>query len=310
MIPEKPLIAILGPTAVGKSDLAIDLAQEFPGEIVSADSRLVYRGMNIGTAKPSRADRGLVPHHLIDIVDPGQVFSVAEYQRLASQAIGRIHARGKIAYLVGGTGQYLRAVLEGWQPPPRGQDRSRRAKLRQFARENGPQALHDRLREVDPKRAQEIHPNNVRRVIRALEIYEITGQPPSELQAKEAPPYDVLQIGLTLSKSALAERIEARVDRMLEAGLVEEVQSLMQAGVSEDASAMSAIGYSQIVDYLLGNLTLDQAREQIVADTLDFLRRQTTWFKADDPEIEWFEADGNVGERVKARIRGWLSSDG
>lgn len=302
---EKPVIVILGPTAVGKSDLAIELAQEFPGEIVSSDSRLVYRGMDIGTAKPSADDQDRVPHHLIDIVKPGQEFSVAEYRRLAERAIEDIHTRGLIAYLVGGTGQYLRAVLEGWQPPPRPEDSSLRTELREFARRHSAQELHDRLRAVDPVRAQEIHPNNVRRVIRALEIYHITGEPPSALQTKSPPDYDVLQIGLTLEKGALQNRIEERVDQMLAAGFADEVKRLLESGVSPHASAMSGIGYPQLVDYLRGELSLEAARQQIVDDTLDFVRRQTTWFKPDDPQIEWFVVDQNVLARVKARVREW-----
>lgn len=297
---------ILGPTAVGKSDLAIELAEKFPGEIVSADSRLVYRGMDIGTAKPSPNDQVRVPHHMIDIVEPGHEFSVVEYRRLADSAIEDIHTRGQIAYLVGGTGQYLRAVLEGWQPPPRPEDSSVRTELREFARRHSPKELHDRLREVDPVRAREIHPNNVRRVIRALEIYQTTGEPPSELQTKHPPDYDVLQIGLTMEKSALQARIVERIDRMLETGLADEVRQLLEKGVPPDASALSAIGYPQMVDYLEGELSLGAARQQIMDETFDFLRRQNTWFKPEDPHIEWFVVDEGVLDRLKARIRTWL----
>lgn len=310
MTHKKPVVVILGPTAVGKSRLAIKIAEVIPGEIVSADSRLVYRLMNIGTAKPSQEELQRVRHHLIDVVDPGQEFSLADYQRLASQAIREIHAQGKVAYLVGGTGQYLNAVLEGWRPPPRSADRSLRAELRRFAEERGSAALHKRLKAVDPVRAQEIHPHNVRRVVRALEIFQVTGQPPSSLRTKEPPLFEILKIGLTMERELLHERITTRVDRMLDSGLIEEVEGLLAAGVPDEASALSAIGYPQILAYIKGRCSLEVARAQIVSETLDFLRRQNTWFKPDDSSIEWFEVGKGLEAQVMARIQGWLADQG
>ncbi|MFP3854748.1 MAG: tRNA (adenosine(37)-N6)-dimethylallyltransferase MiaA, partial [Anaerolineales bacterium] len=230
MKPEHPLIAIIGPTAVGKTSVSIELARRMDGEIISADSRLVYRGMDIGTAKPTVEERSIVPHHLIDIVDPSETYSLAEYRKAALAVIGEVHQRGRLPFLVGGTGQYIRAVLEGWVPPPRPDDFSFRRRMEQWAEEHGHRALHDRLRRLDPARAAAIDPRNVRRVIRALEIYEITGVPPSKLRVKVPPPFEVLQIGLIRPREELYERIDQRIDDMLAAGWLEEIEKLMDQG--------------------------------------------------------------------------------
>jgi len=219
-----PLIAIVGPTAVGKSELALRLAEEFGGEIVSADSRQIYRGLDIGTAKPTAEERQRVPHHLLDVVNPDEVLTLAQYQELAYAAIDDILARGKVPFLVGGTGLYIKAVVEGWSIPRVPPNERLRAELYRLAELEGPEALHARLREVDPAAAARIDPRNVRRVIRALEVCLTAGRPISQLQARRPPPYRILRIGLTMPREELYRRIDERADRMIARGLVEEVR--------------------------------------------------------------------------------------
>src|SRR5712692_2940128 len=229
---DKRVIAIVGPTGIGKTALAVTLAQTFPGEIVSADSRQIYRYMDIGTAKPSPAERAAISHHLIDVVDPDQTLTLAEYQALAYAAIDDIHARGKIAYLVGGTGQYVTAVLEGWQAPEVPPNEALRAELEAYAAEHGAKALFDRLRALDPDSAARMDPRNLRRTIRALEVCIQTGQPFSVQRRKTPPPFSVLEIGLTMDRAALYSRLDTRIDQMMAAGLLDEVRALHQRGYS------------------------------------------------------------------------------
>jgi tRNA dimethylallyltransferase len=308
--PVKPLIAIVGPTAVGKTRISIALANRLGGEIVSADSRLVYRGMDIGTAKPTATERDVVPHHLIDVVDPTETYSLARYQRAANEAIESIHRRGKLPFLVGGTGQFLTAVLEGWQPPPRPDDRRLRHRLEVFADQHGHQALHDRLARVDPERAQAIDARNVRRVVRALEIYQVTGRRPSELRLKSPPPFDVFRVGLRLPRQELYRRIDERVARMLADGWLEEVERLLASGVPVTSPAMSAIGYRQLAKHASGAQTLDEAKEEIRRLSRRFVRRQANWFKADDPAIHWHDAGPGVVDRVQSELAEWLKGGG
>lgn len=302
-----PVVVLVGPTAVGKTETAIRLAERLEGEIVSADSRLLYRGMDIGTAKPTPDQRARVPHHLIDVADPKEPWSLALYQQAALQALRAIHARGRLPFLVGGTGQYVRAVVEGWSPPPRPPDDRLRRELEAFAAEHGPEALHRRLAQVDPARAAEIDPRNVRRVVRALEIYELTGVPPSRLRRKEPPPLDPLWVGLTLPRPELYTRIDERIDRMLASGWLEEVRRLLSSGLSPDSPAMSAIGYRQLARHLQGELSLEEAVREIRRVTRQFVRRQANWFKPDDPRIHWFEARPGVEEQIEPLIRRWLA---
>src|SRR3990172_8100414 len=250
-----PLIAVIGPTSTGKSALALRLAQRFNGEIVSADSRQVYRYMDIGTAKPNREEMSLVPHHLIDIINPDEDFSLAQYQRLAYQKITDIQRHGKLPFLVGGTGQYLWAVVEGWVIPSVTPDPEFRQRLEGRAAQGETDQLYLELARVDPAAAQRIDGRNVRRVIRALEIARNSGAS-SRTISKAAPPFYTLLIGLTTERKELYRRIDQRVDNMIEQGLVDEVRVLLEKGYTLDLPSMSGIGYKQISLYLKGELTL------------------------------------------------------
>jgi tRNA dimethylallyltransferase len=303
-------VVILGPTAVGKTGLAIQLALAVNGEIVSADSRQVYRYMDIGTAKPSPQELATVPHHLIDIITPDQPYTVAEYQRAAHQAINDILARGKVPLLAGGTGQYLTAVIEGWGIPEVPPDPILRADLEEFAATHGARALHDRLRVADPAAAARIDYRNVRRVVRALEVYLLTGTPISVLQRKSPPPYRILQVGLTRPRSELYARIDARVEQMIAAGLENEVRALLQAGYTWECPALSGLGYAQWQPYLAGEITLEQVIQAIQHETRAYARRQYTWFRGHDSGICWFDLSVTSPETVIETIRHWLSDQG
>jgi tRNA dimethylallyltransferase len=301
-----PLVALVGPTGVGKTEAAVGLAEQIGAEIVSADSRLLYRGMDIGTAKPTAELRSRVPHHLIDVADPRQVWSLAEYRQAALAAIQDIQGRRKLPMLVGGTGQYITALLEGWTPPG-GSDLAVRAKLEAYAAAHGPDALHRRLQEVDPERAAALDPRNVRRVVRALEVFQLTGQRPSELQGRQAPGFRTLWLGLSLSRPELYRRIDQRIRGMLRGGLLNEVGTLLEAGLTLDHPTMSAIGYRQVAEHLLGEKSLEQAEVEMRRLTRRFVRRQANWFKPDDPRIHWFVADEGVVSRMQARLEAWLA---
>jgi tRNA dimethylallyltransferase len=273
------LLAIVGPTAVGKTALSIALARGLGGEIVSADSRQIYRGMDIGTAKPTTAERAAAPHHLVDIVDPDEDFSLALYQELAYTAIDGILARGRLPLLVGGTGQYLAAVLEGWQIPRVEPRPELRAMFEREAEQHGAAALHERLTRVDPAAAAGILPTNVRRVIRALEVYEVTGRPISEQQGKRPPPYRVRTLWLTLPPADLYARIDRRVDIMVADGLVDEVRGLVSRGYGWGLPALSSLGYREFQPYLAGAIELDEAIQRLKFNTHAFARRQANWFR-------------------------------
>jgi tRNA dimethylallyltransferase len=285
-----PLVAIVGPTAAGKSRLALHLGQIFAVEIVNADSRQVYRYLDIGTAKPTPEERALVPHHLLDLVDPDEEFNLALYQQLAYQAITDIQQRGKLPLLVGGSGLYIWAVLEGWKVAPVPPDSRLRRRLEEKAAAEGIQALYEELRRVDPPAAARIDPRNVRRVIRALEVFHHTGIPFSRFWRKEPPPWEICIIGLTLSRAELYHRIDSRVDRMMEQGFVEEVRRLMERGYSLALPAMSSLGYREVGKYLQGELSLPEAIQRIKLQTHRFARQQYTWFRLKDERICWFDA--------------------
>ncbi len=276
---QPPLIALVGPTAVGKTALALDLARRLKGEIVSADSRQIYRAMDIGTARPTPAERAAAPHHLIDMVDPAADFSLALYQQQAYTLIADITERGRVPLLVGGTGQYLAAVLAGWQIPNVPPQPELRATLEAEARHAGATTLYERLQQVDPQAAASIGPDNLRRIIRALEVYTVTGQPISAQQTHRPPPYHITTLWLTLPRDRLYARIDARVDRMMQAGLLDEVRALLAAGYSWELPAMSGLGYRQFRPYFAGTATLDACVERLKYDTHAFARRQDNWFR-------------------------------
>jgi tRNA dimethylallyltransferase len=285
-----PLVVVVGPTAVGKTALSVSLAEAVGGEIVSADSRQVYRGMDVGTAKATPEERARVPHHLLDVVEPDETLSLAQFQEMAYAAIRDILQRGRVPFLVGGTGQYVMAVVEGWQIPRVPPDADLRRQLYHQAEEEGAEALHARLRTLDSVAAQRINPRNVRRVVRALEVCLMTGRPISEQQRKSPPPYRILRIGLWLPRPLLYRRIDQRVERMLAAGLEKEVRRLVAKGYGFDLPAMSGVGYGQFAPYLEGKATLEDVVCSIKRTTRRFVRHQSNWFRQDDPHVQWFEA--------------------
>ena len=286
-----PLIAIVGPTAAGKSKLALRLALRLHGEIVNGDSRLVYRGMDIGTAKPTTEERALVPHHLVDILDPDEAYSLALYLPQARLAIDAIHARGGLPFLVGGTGQYIWGLLEGFRAPQVPSNAALRASLEAQAVEEGHQALWQRLQEVDPTAASRIDPRNVRRVVRALEVYRETGIPFSEAQKREPPPYRTLVLGLTVERTRLYGRIDRRVEAMVEGGWSNEVARLLEEGYSPALPSMSSLGYREMAAHVRGELTLEEAVRRVKTATHRFARRQYAWFRPGDPRIHWPDVD-------------------
>ncbi|HIE16780.1 MAG TPA: tRNA (adenosine(37)-N6)-dimethylallyltransferase MiaA [Dehalococcoidia bacterium] len=306
----KCLVAIIGPTAVGKSQLALHLGQTFAGEIVNADSRQVYRYMDIGTAKPSCSDRALVRHHLIDIINPDESFSLATYQKLANEAIDDIQQRHKLPILVGGSGLYIWSVIEGWRIPPVAPDVKFRCNLEKRAREEGTLALWRELQKIDPVAATKIMPTNLRRIIRALEVWRATGQPVSRQWTKEAPPYPLLVIGLTTSRGDLYGRIDSRVDDMIKQGLVDEVRNLIAKGYSLELPSMSGMGYKQIGLFLQGRIDLPSAIQRIKYETHRFARHQYAWFRLDDARVHWLNICDNVEQEAIRLVAGLLHSLG
>lgn len=303
------LLVIIGPTAVGKTALSLDLAEALGGEIISADSRQIYRGMDIGTAKATPTEQARAPHHLLDIVDPDQVLTLAEYQALAYRTIEEVAARGRLPMLVGGTGQYVAAVLEGWRIPEVAPQMGLRAELEAVAAAEGSAALHARLAGLDPLAASRIDHRNVRRVIRALEVCLTTGQPISELQRKDPPPYRVTQIGVTRARPVLYERIDRRVDAMVGAGLVDEVRRLVDAGYTCDLPAMTGLGYRQIGQYLAGEVTLDEAVALVKQGTRRFVQQQYNWFRLGDAQIWWVNTEATRLTEVLSHIAGERPAD-
>ncbi len=300
-----PLIALLGPTAAGKTALSLALAERFDGEIVSADSRLIYRGMDIGTAKPSAAEQARIPHHLLDVTTPDRPLSLAEYQGLAYVAIDDIHQRGRVAFLVGGSALYVRAVTEGLRIPEVPPNPVLRAELEAFAKAEGHAALHRRLAELDPASAQQIDGRNVRRVVRALEIVLESGQPKSALEGADPPAYGILRLGLEVGRETLHARIVARVHQMIQAGLADETARLLAAGYAANLPALTSLGYREMGQHLRGELSLDEAIERICIETNRFVRHQSTWFRRMEG-VEWFDWETPDEERVAQRVRAFL----
>lgn len=308
------IIVVAGPTAVGKTSLGIELALHFNGEVINADSRYLYRGMDIGVAKPGIVERQGVPHHLIDICDPSDEMSLATYQDLAMGAIAQVLASGKLPILVGGTPLYVNAVVEGWRIPRVPPQLEIRSRLAAEAEEIGLPALETRLAAVDPVAAARSS-QNLRRVIRALEIYEVTGQRMSDLESKGPRPFNALELGLSLSRDALYQAVDRRVDQIIERGLIEEVRTLLEGGLSPDAPSMSSIGYRQLIPYLAGRQSLDEAKDQIRSDTRRYIKHQETWLrknksllKVDVSAPDWMQTTFSLVETfLNARIRSRLS---
>lgn len=304
---ERKVVFIVGPTGVGKTALALDLAQELQAEIVSADSRLFYRGMDIGTAKPTAVEQARAPHHLIDVAEVDETWSLALFQRRAFEVLEDIHQRGRLALVVGGSGQYVRALTEGWQVPAYKPDPELRAAIEAWARMIGAQGLHQHLAVLDAQAAGAIDWRNQRRTVRALEVIFKSGRRFSEQRKKGGLPYRHKLIGLKRERAQLYARIDARIEAMLEEGLIEEVRGLLKRGYASDLPAMSAIGYREIGQHLRGELSLEEAVRLIKRRTRQFVRRQANWFKEDDARIRWFEMGAGVKEGVKAYI---LSEEG
>jgi len=303
-----PLILIVGPTAVGKTELSIKMAEHLNGEIVSADSRLFYRWMDIGTAKPTLEERARVPHHLIDVANPDETWSLAVFQHKATEIIADIHAREKLPFLVGGTGQYIRAVTEGWTPPEVKPDPRLRSVLENLAKGNSTHWLHAGLQRIDPFAAKKIDPRNVRRTVRALEVILTTGKPFSQQRGQSDSPYNLLTIGLNRPREELYQRVDKRIEAMFEAGFLDEVRGLLDKGYPPELPTMSAIGYRECIRVIKGELSIEQAKVEIRRATRVFVRRQANWFKEDDPNIHWFYAgESNLVELVEDFVRSHVS---
>lgn len=301
--PKIPLVIILGPTAVGKTEISLQLAERIGAEIISADSRLLYRGMDVGTAKPTFGERQRIPHHLIDVAEPDEVWSLAMFLQAVQRTIAEIHDRGRCALLVGGTGQYIRAIVEGWQIPEVEPDPELRNVLECWGLEIGAEALYGRLKSIDPEAASRIEPQNLRRTVRALEVILRTGRQFSAQRESRPSPYRVLMLGLTRPREELYQRIDARIQLMLENGLIEETQALLDKGYSPDLPPLSAIGYRQVIQFINREIPLDEVITQMKRITRRFVRRQANWFKPDDPEIQWLSAGDNPITELEELIR-------
>ncbi len=304
------VLVIAGSTGIGKTALAITLAGQFAGEIVSADSRQIYRGMDIGTAKPTADEQARAQHHLIDVVDPDCTLTLAEYQTHAYAAIDAILSRGRLPLLVGGTGQYLTAVIEGWHAPEIAPDPVLRAELQTYVETHGTDALYARLLTVDPGAVSLIDSRNIRRVIRALEVSIISGQPFSAQRRKSAPPYRVLELTLTMDRATLDDRLDARIDTMLARGLLDEVRRL--AGLNGDSGydwhlpSISGLGYAQLGAYLRGEMSLAEAISAFKQATRLFSRKQYTWFRQHGSPL-WVDTQQTPPEQISARVADWLA---
>ncbi len=302
----RPKVVVLaGPTASGKTSLAVDLALEFDGEIVNADSMQVFRGMDVGTAKPGPEERKSVPHHLLSVANPDEPFNAAAFRAMALATVQEIHARGKACFVVGGTGLYIKGLLGGlFRCPP--SDPALRQSLMEEASRSGGMALYRRLENMDPKGAASIHPNDLVRVTRAIEIAVLTGRPPSEIRDAHSfaeEPFEALKLCLHRPREELYQRIDERCDRMVEEGLVEETRALLERGYSPALKPLQAIGYRHMVKVLGGGWSLEEATEALKRDTRRYAKRQMTWFRG-DPEYIWFEA--GEPDRVFEMVRRFL----
>ncbi|WP_281280447.1 tRNA (adenosine(37)-N6)-dimethylallyltransferase MiaA [Paenibacillus koleovorans] len=299
----KPEVLVLvGPTAVGKTNLSLEIAERYGCEIISGDSMQVYRRMDIGTAKASSEERSRIPHHMIDIHEPHEPFTVAEFQERARELIADIHSRGKLPFIVGGTGLYIESLIYGFQFSEAGSDEAFRERMSLYADEHGDLALHDKLKRQDPLSAERIHPNDRRRTIRALEVLHLTGTRLSEQLAsqKKRSPYESCIIGLTMDRTLLYNRIERRIDQMMEEGLVQEVRRLLHEGVERTAVAMQGLGYKEMAGCLAGEMTLEEAVNYLKRNTRRYAKRQLSWFRHMQ-EIHWVELEegSNISEHLK-----------
>ena len=304
---KNPLIVIVGPTAVGKTEISLRVAECLRGEIISADSRLFYRGMDIGTAKPTREDQNRVPHHLIDVASPDQEWSLAVYLPKAISVIQQIQQRKNIPFLVGGTGQYIQAIVEGWEIPAIKPDPRLRKAIQRWAGQIGIEGIRERLKALDPIAAEGIDGPNLRRMIRALEVIFSSGKRFSDQKTKSGSQFHIFQLGLIRPREELFQLIDLRINHMLEQGLVNEVQVLLDAGFSPELSSMSAIGYKQIIKHLTGEISLDEAIRQIKSKTRKYIRQQANWFQIEDPGIRWFSASTDPTEEIIVEIQHFLS---
>jgi tRNA dimethylallyltransferase len=300
----KPLVILVGPTAVGKTAASIGLAKALNGEIISGDSMQIFKGLDIGTAKITKEEMQGVPHHLIDIKEPWETFSAAEFKRLADEAIADIHDRGKLPIIVGGTGFYINSVLYEYHFGEADTDEAYRAELEQYAEAHGNEALWNILQEKDPDSAAKLHSNDTKRVIRALEVLHVTGIPASERQStvdKQTMRYNAVYIALNMPREVLYDRINRRVDIMIQDGLEAEVRNALANGVAQDALSMTSIGYRQMIEYFNEEISFDRAVELIKRDTRHFAKRQLTWFRH-DPNIQWVDKWGKTDEQVEAEL--------
>lgn len=300
------LLTLVGPTAVGKTAFAIQLAQALNAEVISADSRYFYRGMDIGTAKPSLQERRGVPHHLIDVAEPDETWSLGQFRQAALQAMQEIWARARLPLLTGGTGQYLRAVTEGWTPPEAPPNPQLRLALEEMAAAHSPYWLHKKLTLLDPLAAQRIDPRNLRRTVRALEVIFSTGRPFSRQSTLSPAPFRVIQLGLTRPREEIYRRVDERIEAMFRQGFLDEVRRLLQAGYSASLPSMSAIGYREAAAILQGQMSQAEAIAQMKRLTRIFVRRQTNWFKTQDERIHWLNAESASAAETAAWVRAQL----
>ena len=300
----KPLVILVGPTAVGKTAASIGLAKALNGEIISGDSMQIFKGLDIGTAKISQSEMDGVVHHLIDIKEPWESFSAAEFKRLADEAIADIHSRGKLPIIVGGTGFYINSVLYEYHFGEAETDEAYRAQLQQYLELHGNEALWQLLLEKDPVSAERLHSNDTKRVMRALEVLHVTGLPASERQNtvdRQTMRYDAVYIALNLPREILYQRINHRVEQMMAEGLEQEVRNALAQGVPQDALSMTSLGYRQMIQYFNGEISLERAVELIQRDTRHFAKRQLTWFRH-DPNIQWVDKDGKTDAQIQQEL--------
>jgi len=301
---KKPtVLLIVGPTAVGKTELSLRLAETLKGEIVSMDSKLIYRGMDIGTAKPTLVERARVAHYMIDLVEPDENWSLVLFRKQVLQTIGELQAKGKIPILVGGTGQYVRALMEGWDIPSQVPDAALRNVLESWGKEIGSAALHQKLEVLDPEAAAAIDPNNLRRLVRAFEVIFMTGRKFSIQQRKTAPDLSFWMIGLNRPRAELYLRVDERIEAMIEMGFVEEVENLLAKGYSVSDPPMSAIGYREVIGFIQGEISLEEAQVLMRRKTREFIRRQANWFKSTDEQIHWYEMTPDPFEDILSDLR-------